>query len=142
MLLGAKLGVNVTVATPAGYEPMSQYVETARRDAKQTGAAIRVIRSPEEAVATADAIYTDTWISMGQEAESEKRRKVFPPYQVNSRLLQHAKPDAIVMHDLPAYRGEEITDEVMDGPQSVIFDQSENRMHAQKAALVWLMSES
>jgi ornithine carbamoyltransferase len=142
MLLGAKLGVNVTVATPAGYEPMPQYVETAQRDAKQTGAVIRVIRSPEEAIATADAIYTDTWTSMGQEAEAEKRRRVFPPYQVNNRLLQHAKADAIVMHCLPAHRGEEMTDEVMDGPQSVIFDQAENRLHAQKAALVWLMSES
>lgn len=140
MLLGAKLGVNVTVATPAGYEPMPQYVETAQRDAKQTGAVIRVIRSPEEAVATADAIYTDTWTSMGQEAEAEKRRRVFPPYQVNSRLLQHAKADAIVMHCLPAHRGEEITDEVMDGPRSTIFDQAENRLHAQKAALVWLMT--
>jgi ornithine carbamoyltransferase len=140
MLLGAKLGVNVTVATPAGYEPMSQYVETARRDAEKTGAVIRVIRSPEEAVSTADAIYTDTWTSMGQEAQAEQRRQVFPPYQVNSRLLQHATSDAIVMHDLPAYRGEEITDEVMDGPRSVIFDQSENRMHAQKAVLVWLMT--
>lgn len=140
MLLGAKLGVNVTVATPAGYEPMSQYVETAQRDAKQMGAVIRVIRSPEEAVATADAIYTDTWTSMGQEAEAEKRRRVFSPYQVNSRLLQHAKADAIVMHCLPAHRGEEITDEVMDGPQSVIFDQAENRLHAQKAVLVWLMT--
>ncbi len=140
MLLGAKLGVNVTVATPAGYEPMPQYVETAQRDAKQTGAAIRIIRSPKEAVATADAIYTDTWTSMGQEAEAEERRRVFPPYQVNRRLLQQAKADAIVMHCLPAHRGEEITDEVMDGPQSVIFDQAENRLHVQKAALVWLMT--
>jgi ornithine carbamoyltransferase len=140
MLLGAKLGVNVTVATPAGYEPMPQYVETAQRDAQQTGAAIRIIRSPEEAVATADAIYTDTWTSMGREAEAEKRRRLFPPYQVNNRLLQHAKPDAVVMHCLPAHRGEEISDEVMDGPQSVIFDQAENRLHVQKAVLVWLMS--
>lgn len=140
MLLCAKLGVHITVATPAGYEPMPQYVETAQRDAQATGAAIRVIRSPEEAVATADAIYTDTWTSMGREAEAEQRRRVFPPYQVNRRLLQHAKADAIVMHCLPAHRGEEITDDVMDGPQSVIFDQAENRLHVQKAVLVWLMN--
>ncbi|MCS6860313.1 MAG: ornithine carbamoyltransferase [Abditibacteriales bacterium] len=139
MLLGAKLGVNVTVATPAGYEPMPQYVETAQRDAAQTGAFIRVIRSPEEAVATADAIYTDTWTSMGRESEAEQRRQVFPPYQVNARLLRYAKADAIVMHCLPAHRGEEITDDVMDGPRSVVFDQAENRLHVQKAVLVWLM---
>ena len=100
------------------------------------------VRDPHEAVIGADVIYTDTWTSMGQEAETEKRRLVFPPYQVNAALLSEAAPDAIVMHCLPAHRGEEITDQVMDGPQSVVFPQAENRLHAQKAILYHLLVEA
>ena len=139
LLGGAKTGMHIVAATPTGYDPLPEVVRLAEADAARTGGSVRLLRDPREAVAGADVVYTDTWISMGQEAESAERRKVFPPYQLNSQLLAHAKPNAGVMHDLPAYRGYEITDEVADGPQSWLFDQAENRLHAQKAILVQLL---
>jgi len=139
LFAASKLGMHIAVATPAGYEPEPQVVAAAKAFAQQSGGRVTLTRDPLEAVRDADAVYTDTWTSMGQEAEAEKRRKVFPPFQVNTALLKHAQPTALVLHCLPAHRGEEITDEVADGPQSVIFDQAENRLHAQKAVLAILM---
>ncbi|MCS7310593.1 MAG: ornithine carbamoyltransferase [Armatimonadetes bacterium] len=141
MLLAAKLGTHFTIACPEGYEPNERILSSAREIASATGSLITVMRDPKEAVRTADAIYTDVWASMGQEHEAEQRRQVFQPYQVNAELLQQAKPGAIVMHCLPAHRGEEITDEVIDGAQSVVFDQAENRLHAQKAVLAALIGD-
>jgi ornithine carbamoyltransferase len=135
MLLGAKLGMRVTIGCPKGYEPAEAYVEQAKRDADKSGAAIEITNDPDAAVDGADAVYTDVWTSMGQEDEAESRRPIFAPYQVNAALMARAKPDALVMHCLPAHRGEEITNEVLDGPNSVVFDQAENRLHAQKAVL-------
>ena len=139
--LCAKLGANFTLATPEGYDLNPQAAALGREFAVDSGSTILFVRDPHEAVIDADVIYTDTWTSMGQEAETEKRRLVFPPYQVNAALLAEAAPDAIVMHCLPAHRGEEITDEVMDGPHSVVFPQAENRLHAQKAILYHLLLE-
>ncbi|MGQ9554056.1 MAG: ornithine carbamoyltransferase [Anaerolineae bacterium] len=136
---GAKLGVNVTVACPVGYEPREDVLAIAGQAADESAAQLRVVHEPAEAARDADVIYTDVWASMGQEKEAEERRRFFAGYQVNAALLTQAKPGAIVMHDLPAHRGEEITDEVMDGPQSVVFDQAENRLHAQKAVLALLL---
>jgi len=141
MLCSAKAGLSLRVASPAGYEPQERFVELAREAAERTGAVIEVGNDPERAAADADVLYTDVWTSMGQEAEYERRRRAFQGFQVNSALLARAKPDAIVMHDLPAHRGEEVTDEVLDGPQSVVFEQAENRLHAQKAVLCWLLAE-
>ena len=137
---GAKLGVNVTIACPAGYEPQQDVLARAGQAAGESGAQLRVVREPAEAARGADAVYTDVWTSMGQEKDAEERRRLFARYQVNAALLAQAKPGAIVMHDLPAHRGEEITDEVMDGSQSVVFDQAENRLHAQKAVLALLLT--
>lgn len=134
MLLCSKLGVCFAAATPEGYAPLPELVQAA-----SAAGEVEIVRDPQAAVQDADAVYTDVWTSMGQEAETAKRNAVFPPYQVNAALMRYAKPDALVMHDLPAHRGEEITEEVMDSPQSVIFDQAENRLHAQKAVLVWLL---
>ncbi|MGH2517796.1 MAG: ornithine carbamoyltransferase [Ktedonobacterales bacterium] len=131
----AKAGMCIRVATPAGYEPNDAVLDGVRRDAARTGAHLSVLRSPEEAVAGADAVYTDVWTSMGQEAESAARRAVFAPYRVDAHLLALAAPDAIVLHPLPAHRGEEITDDVLDGPKSRVFVQAENRLHVQKAVL-------
>jgi len=136
---GAAVGLHVVAATPEGYEPLPEVVHRAQERAKETGATIRLLRDPREAVKGADVIYTDTWFSMGQEAEAEVRRPIFRPYQVNAELLAVAGPQARVMHCLPAHRGEEITDEVADGPCSWLFDQAENRLHAQKAVLVELL---
>lgn len=136
---GAALGLHVVAATPEGYEPLPEVVRRSQERAAETGATIRLVRDPYEAVKGADVIYTDTWVSMGQEAEAEVRRPIFRPYQVNATLLEAAGPQAAVMHCLPAHRGEEITDEVADGPHSWIFDQAENRLHAQKAVLVELL---
>ncbi len=136
---GAAVGLHVVAATPEGYEPLPEVVHRAQERAKETGATIRLLRDPWEAVKGADVIYTDTWFSMGQEAEAEVRRPIFRPYQVNAELLAVAGPQARVMHCLPAHRGEEITDEVADGPCSWLFDQAENRLHAQKAVLVELL---
>lgn len=137
----AKLGANFTLAAPEGYDLDPRAVALARATAEESGSALLFVRDPREAVEGADVIYTDTWTSMGQETETEKRRQVFAPYQVNAQLLSEAAPGAIVMHCLPAHRGEEITDEVMDGPQSVVFPQAENRLHAQKAILAFLLAE-
>lgn len=136
---GARVGLNVTIACPSGYEPMPQVVEEARRIAAGNGCQIAVTNNIKEAAAGADVLYTDVWASMGQEEEAEKRRQAFRKYQINSELLKLAKPDAMVLHCLPAHRGEEITDEVMDGPQSAVFDEAENRLHAHKAIMAALM---
>ncbi|MGQ9539706.1 MAG: ornithine carbamoyltransferase [Armatimonadota bacterium] len=141
MLLSAKMGTHFTIACPNGYEPDEAITRRAREIAQETGALITITHDPKEAVRTADAIYTDVWASMGLEHEAEQRKRVFAPFQVNADLLQSAKPDAIVMHCLPAHRGEEITDDVIDGPQSVVFDQAENRLHAQKAVLAALIGD-
>lgn len=135
-----KLGMHFTIGNPPGYDLPAGVLSLAGQFAQQSGSQIVTTNDPVDAVAGANVMYTDTWTSMGQEAEQAKRAAVFPPFQVNSNLLAHAKSDAIVMHCLPAHRGQEITDEVADGPQSVLFDQAENRMHAQKAILATLMS--
>ncbi|ALA56836.1 ornithine carbamoyltransferase [Nitrospira moscoviensis] len=136
----AKMGMRMTVGCPVGYQPDQHVVDRARAEAETTGAEIEVMDNPQVAVKEADVVYTDVWISMGREREQARRLKTLSPYQLNGRLLQKAKPDAIVMHCLPAHRGEEITAEVLDGPQSVVIDQAENRLHMQKAILVQLLS--
>jgi ornithine carbamoyltransferase len=140
LFLSALMGMDFAFASPEGYEIPEDIVAEAISLAKESGASIHQTTDPYEAVENANVIYTDSWTSMGQEEEIEKRRKVFPPYQVNSHLLSAANHNAIVLHCLPAHRGEEITDEVADGPQSAIFQQAENRMHAQKAILVHLLT--
>ncbi|MGA2820592.1 MAG: ornithine carbamoyltransferase [Anaerolineales bacterium] len=137
----AKLGSHFSAASPPGYEVSSAVVERARVFAEESGSQIALFRDPQQAVRGANVIYTDTWTSMGQESQAEARKKIFPPYQVNAALVSAAAKDAIVMHCLPAHRGQEITDEVADGPHSVLFLQAENRMHAQKAILATLLSE-
>ena len=137
---GALAGMDVAVATPQGYEPDAAVVAHARELGAGTDARITVTHEPALAMADADVIYTDVWASMGQEEERARRLQVFPPYQVNQALVSAAKPEVVVMHCLPAHRGEEITDEVVDGPHSLVFDQAENRLHAQKAILVELMA--
>jgi ornithine carbamoyltransferase len=132
----AVLGFNLAVACPEGFEPHTEILENARAAARSE---IVILRDPREAAGMADAVYTDVWVSMGQEHEAEKKKRRFSEYQINSRLLNCAKKDVIVLHCLPAHRGEEITDEVMDGPHSVVFDQAENRMHTQKALLELLL---
>ncbi|ARA97509.1 MULTISPECIES: ornithine carbamoyltransferase [Geobacillus] len=132
----AKVGMDVAIACPPGYEPKAAYVEAARQIGEKTGATVTVTHDPLEAVAGADAIYTDVWTSMGQESESDERLQVFQPYQVNEALVKAAKPDYIFLHCLPAHRGEEVTAGVMDGPNSMVFEQAGNRLHAQKAILV------
>jgi len=129
-----KLGMAMSVATPEGFEPLPEIVEYARKFGP-----VELTHDPVEAVRGADVVYTDVWASMGQEAEAEQRRRVFKPFRVNQELIKHAEPDAIVMHCLPAHYDEEIQYEVAHGPQGVIFDQAENRLHAQKAILVLLM---
>lgn len=146
ILIAAKLGVHFRIACPAGFEPQDRVIHGSEADRQATGATLSIVRSPNDAVAGADVLYTDVWTSMGQELENELRKKTFAGYRIDGQLLKAAKPDAVVMHDLPAHRGEEITDEVMDGPQSVVFDQAENRMHAQKGLLSvmftdWLKGE-
>ncbi len=135
----AKLGAHLAIATPAGYEPGGEWIGLARKDAEATGARIEVGHDPRSAVAGAEVVYTDTWASMGKESEAEARRAVFRPFQVDSRLMALAGPEALFMHCLPAHRGEEVTDEVIDSVKSVVFRQAENRLHAQKAVLVLLM---
>lgn len=138
LLLAAKLGMHFSLGCPEGYEALPAIIERARVIAAETGADVEMTSDPVAAVNKADAVYTDVWTSMGQEAEKAERLRVFPPYQVNTALMSHAKPGAPVMHCLPAHRGEEITDEVVEGPQSVVLDQAENRLHAQKAVLAML----
>ena len=137
---GAKVGMHVTCACPAGYEPDPEVVAAARADGAATGAKMDVVRDPKEAVRGADILYTDVWASMGQEAEREKRVRDFQGYQINAELVGMADPDCIVMHCLPAHRGEEITDDAADGAHSVLWDEAENRLHAQKAILALTMS--
>ena len=136
----AKLGAHFTLASPEGYDITPKAVELARQFASASGGSLRFQRDPHEAVKNAHVIYTDTWTSMGQEGETQKRGKVFPPYQVNAHLVAEADPQAIVMHCLPAHRGQEITDEVADGPHSALFPQAHNRLHAQKSILVRLLT--
>ena len=137
--IGAKVGMHVSVGCPAGYAPDSTIVKQAKIEGAQTGAKIEITHDPLLAAKNADAIYTDVWISMGQEDEQQPRMSAFAPYQVNTLLMKQAKPGAVVLHCLPAHRGEEITAEVLDGPQSVVLDQAENRLHIQKAILLeWL----
>jgi ornithine carbamoyltransferase len=136
----ALLGMDFVIATPQGYEIPRQALEIARTIIGNNTSMIVELNDPHAAVEGSQVIYTDTWVSMGQEEEAKRREQVFPPFQINSALLQEADEDAIVMHCLPAHRGDEITDEVADGPQSMIFPQAENRMHAQKAVLVELLT--
>jgi ornithine carbamoyltransferase len=138
---GAKMGMRVVVGCPAGYQPDQHVIDRARIEAERTGGAIEIVENPQVAVKEADVLYTDVWISMGREREQARRLKTLASYQLNQRLLQRAKPDAIVMHCLPAHRGEEITADVLDGPQSVVIDQAENRLHMQKAILVQLLGK-
>jgi len=138
LLGGAKTGMHVRVATPAGYEPIPQVVERASEIAEETGGSVEVTADPIAAATGADVLYTDVWASMGQEAEASERVLVFTPYRLDAEKVAVAKDDVIVMHCLPAHRGEEITDDVIDGPRSVVWDQAENRLHAQKALLLRL----
>lgn len=137
----AKMGMTIALGCPSGYQPDQHVVDAARVEAAKTGAAIELGYDPHVAVKEADVIYADVWISMGREREQARRLKVLAPYQVNNRLVSRAKPDVIVMHCLPAHRGEEITADVLDGPQSVVIDQAENRLHMQKAILTQLLGK-
>ena len=139
VLLCSTLGVTLAVASPSGYRPSDDIVAAANDRGAGSGAELVFTDDPYEAVTNADVVYTDVWVSMGDESEAEERRRAFAHYQVNTELLRAAKKDAVVMHCLPAKRGLEITDEVIDGPQSIVFDQAENRLHVQKALLVALL---
>ena len=139
MFAGAQLGAHVWVATPSGYEPKSDAMEWAQHRARETGATCTITNNPFEAAAEADVIYTDVWASMGQEAETAVRREIFLPFQVNAALFEKAKPDAIFLHCLPAHRGDEVTDEVIDSNRSKVFLEAENRLHVQKAIMLTLM---
>lgn len=139
MINAARLGMNFAIACPTGYEPSPEVVATAGGLAAVSGAEILVTHDVNKAVAGAHAVYTDVWASMGQEEEADERKRTFAPYQVNGKLMSHARPDAVFMHCLPAKRNQETTDEVMESSQSVVFDQAENRLHAQKALLLMLL---
>lgn len=139
LLDAARLGMNCSIATPAGYEPNAAIVAQARELAAETRAEIEITNDPEEAVVAANAIYTDVWASMGQETEAAQRREVFADFQVNDSLIASARQDAVFMHCLPAKRGQETTDSLMESSQSVVFDQAENRLHVQKALLLMLL---
>ncbi|MGA2531956.1 MAG: ornithine carbamoyltransferase [Candidatus Aminicenantales bacterium] len=141
LLAAARAGTKMAVGTPAGYEPNAKIVQMAREDGKETGFEVKLTNDPAEAASGADAVYTDVWASMGQESEKEKRAAIFAPYQVNARLMSHAKRDAVFMHCLPAHRGDEVTDEVIDSPNSIVYDQAENRLHVQKVILTLLMGK-
>ena len=141
LLAGATAGMHVRVAAPEGFDPDPAIVARAAQIAATTGGSVAVLRDPLQAAQGADVVATDTWTSMGQEDDGRDRLTPFWPYQINKVLMAAAAPGAIVLHCLPAHRGEEITDEVMDGPQSAIFDQAENRLHAQKALLAWLVEQ-
>jgi ornithine carbamoyltransferase len=136
----AKVGMDVAIATPAGYTCDATCVAEARATAVETGSSVLITEDPREAIQKADVVYTDTWVSMGQEADKARKVALFGDYQVNDALMALARPDAIFMHCLPAYRGYEVASSVIDGPQSVIFDEAENRLHAQKAVLVRLLA--
>ncbi len=137
----AKAGMHMSVATPEGYACAEEVVENAKADARETGSQILITNDPEEAVAGADVVCTDTWTSMGQEAEKAERVKIFKDYQVNAALFAKSKEDSVFIHCLPAYRGYEVTEDVIDGPRSIIFDEAENRLHAQKAIMATLMAD-
>jgi ornithine carbamoyltransferase len=141
LFLGAQLGANVVVACPSGFEPKADAVDWARARARETGGCVNVVNDPIAAIRDADVVYTDVWASMGQESEAAARKEVFQRYQVNAALFGRAKPDAIFLHCLPAHRGEEVTNEVIDSPRSVVFQEAENRLHVQKAILLELMKE-
>jgi ornithine carbamoyltransferase len=141
MEAAAKVGMEMVLACPKGFEPDREILEAAGREAMKNGGAVRVVRDPKEAAEKADVLYTDVWVSMGREKESASRRKRFKPYQINRTLLSRARPDSLVMHCLPAHRGEEITGEVMESPQSVIFEQAKNRLPVQKAILEWVLEK-
>jgi ornithine carbamoyltransferase len=142
MLAGAKAGVTLNVATPAGYQPNPEMVRLARADGRETGFSLNLTEDPRQAVAGADAVYTDVWASMGQESEKEDRARIFAPFQVNPGLMAEAKKGVYFMHCLPAHRGDEVTDEVIDSPASIVFDQAENRLHVQKGIMVLLMGKT
>jgi ornithine carbamoyltransferase len=139
---GAMVGMTVRVATPLGYEPIPQVVQRAQEIGEETGGGASVTNDPAEATKGADVLYTDVWASMGQEGEAAERRLVFQAFQLNQEAVDGAAEDVIVMHCLPAHRGQEITDEVIDGPHSVVWDQAENRLHTQKALLLWLLERA
>lgn len=139
ILASALMGMSVTVATPVGFEPKQDIVATASRFAKASGGEVAVVKDPLKAVAGADIVYTDVWVSMGNEDETEARKRALAPYQVNDQVMRAASEGAIFLHCLPAHRGEEVTDDVMDGSQSAVWQQAENRMHAQKAILLSLI---
>jgi ornithine carbamoyltransferase len=142
MLGGVTAGIHVTIAAPAGFEPHPLFVAAAEYRGQQTGATVTLTADAVAGAKGADVLVTDTWTSMGQENDGRDRLTPFWPYQINEKLLAAAAPEAIVLHCLPAHRGEEITDEVLDGPQSAVFDQAENRLHAQKALLAWVVERS
>lgn len=135
----SKTGMDIYVATPKGYGCNEAIIEQARHAASKSGSKVILIEDPYEAVKDADVVYTDTWVSMGQEAEKAMRIKIFSPYQVNSKLFSTAKSDAVFLHCLPAYRGLEVTEEIIDGPNSIVFEEAENRLHIQKAVMATLM---
>ncbi|RLG77583.1 MAG: ornithine carbamoyltransferase [Thermoprotei archaeon] len=140
MLAASMLGANIYIATAPSYDPNKDILRRAEEEASRSGAEIRIVRDPVEAVENADVVYTDVWVSMGQEAEREKRIKDLQKYQVNSELAKHAKKDFIFMHCLPAHRGEEVTEDVLESPNSVVWDEAENRLHTAKAVLAVLLS--
>ncbi len=141
LLMGAaKLGMHISVATPEGYEPDPDIVKQTIDNAKETGSRIQICRDPKEAIDGADVVYTDVWASMGQESEQKEREQAFAAYQVNEALIKYANKDYLFMHCLPAHRGEEVSEGIIDGAQSIIFDQAENRLHAQKAIMAAIMS--
>jgi ornithine carbamoyltransferase len=142
LLTAALLGSRIRIATPKGYGPNPQILADARETAKETGATIELLTDPRKAVRGVDAVYTDAWVSMGHEHEAEERANIFPPYQVNDTLMAGAASHAVFMHCLPAHRNEEVTDAVIDSPQSIVFDQAENRMHIQKAILAMLCGKN
>jgi ornithine carbamoyltransferase len=140
MLCAARLGMDFALATPEGYEAKADVIKTSAEIADQHGVRLTFTHDAKEAVAGAHVVYTDVWASMGQESEADERKRIFAPYQVNEDLMAHARPDAVFMHCLPAKRGQETTDAVVESPQSVVFDQAENRLHAQKALLLMMLS--
>ena len=140
MFCGPKVGMDVAVASPKGYEVKEKYLELARQDAEAAGTKVIVTNDPREAVEGASAVYTDVWASMGQEQEAQERLRAFAGWTVDNALMAHARPDAVFLHCLPAHRGEEVAAEVADGPQSRIFDEAENRLHVQKAIMLWSMA--
>jgi ornithine carbamoyltransferase len=139
LLGGAKAGMCVRTATPPGFEPIPQIVQRAKEIAEQTGGSVEILNDPLEACRDADVVYTDVWASMGQEQEADERSLIFPAYRLDRRKVDLAKDDVTVLHCLPAHRGQEITDEVIDGPRSAVWEQAENRLHTQKALLLWLL---